>query len=145
MFERWYDREVTSLPLGLETIYKRKLHRRFVASVSPTSLVAATSTPVGPTTLEHRVARRLSPGGGGRVLRASRALVGRFVSRVVGGLVAGIAGWLITDSTLSWLDERRGRTELQQELTELVNAEREKADSALSEAVDDVKLLHAFE
>ena len=139
-FERWYDREVTSLPLGLGTVYKRKLKRRFVASVGPTTLVAAISTPVGSTTLENRVARSLSPGVGSTVLRAGRALIGRFVSRVVGGIVVGFAGWLIADFTLGKLEEWQGRKELEQGLTELVNAEKEKVKSALSGAVDDVKL-----
>ena len=139
-FERWYDREVASLPLGLGTVYKRKLKRRFVASVGPTALVAAITTPVDPTTLENRVAGSLSPGVGSKLLRAGRALFGRFVSRVVGGIVAGIAGWLIADFTLGKLEEWQGRKELEQGLTELVDAEKEKVKSALSGAVDDVKV-----
>ena len=136
----WYDREVASLPLGLGTAYERKLKRRFVASVGPTALVAAIATPVDPTTLENRVAENLSPGVGGKVLlRAGRALVGRFVSRVGGGIVAGIAGWLVADFALGKLDELQGRKGLEQELTELVDAEKEKVKSALSGAVDDVQ------
>lgn len=120
-------------------VYKRKLNRRFVASVGPASLAAAISTPAGPMSLENRVARSLSPGGGGRVLRAGRAFAGRLVTRVVGGIVAGIAGWLISDLTLGRVEEWRGRTELEQGLTDLVNAEKAKVKSALSEAVDGVK------
>ena len=138
-FERWYDREVASLPLGLGTVYERKLKRRFVASVGPTALVAAITTPVDPTTLENRVAENLSPGVGRWVHRAGRALFGRFVSRVVGGIVAGIAGCLVADFTLGKLDELQGRNGLKQGLTELVDAEQEKVKSALSRAVDDVQ------
>ena len=139
-FERWYDREVASLPLGLGTAYERKLKRRFVASVGPTALVDAITTPVDPTTLENRVAENLSPGVGGKAIRAGRALFGRFVSRVVGGIVAGIAGWLVADFTLGKLEELQGRKGLEQGLTELVDAEKEKVKSALSGAVDDVQL-----
>ena len=139
-FERWYDREVASLPLGLGTVYKRKLKMRFVASVGPTALVAAIGTPLGPSTLENRVTKSLSPGVGNRVVRAGRALIGRFVSRLVGGIVTGIAGWLIADYTLGKIEEWQGRNEREQGLTELVDAEKEKVKSALSGAVDDVKL-----
>ena len=139
-FERWYDREVTSLPLGVGRVYKRKLDRRFVASVGPTSVVAAFSIPVSATNLEDRVARSLSPGVEGRVLRTSRALMGRFVSRVMGGIVAGIPGWLVTGFAVGKLEERQGRRELQQELTQLVNAEKETVKSVLSAAIDDIKL-----
>lgn len=59
---------------------------------------------------------------------------------MVGGIVAGIAGWLVADFTLGKLEELQGRKGLEQGLTELVDAEKEKVKSALSGAVDDVQL-----
>ena len=93
--------------------------------------MAAIATPIDPTTLENRVAENLSPGVGGKVLRAGRVLFGRFVSRVVGGIVAGIAGWLIADFTLGKLEELQGRKGLEQGLTELVDAEKGEGEIRL--------------
>ena len=149
-FERWYDREVASVPLGLRTVYKRRLTRRFVASMGPTALKAAVkssflptalaaATSVGPPVLADRVAGRLSPGVGSTALRAGRPLVGRLLSRVVAGIIGGVAGWLAFDFTLGSVEEWRGREELQQGLTALVDEEKMKLKSALTAALDDVK------
>ena len=149
-FEHWYDREVASVPLGLRTVYKQRLTKRFVASMGPTALKATirasflptaleAATVAGPPVLANRVAGRLSPGFGSTVLRAGRSLMGRLLGRVVAGVVGGVAGWLALDFTLGRVEEWRGREELQQGLTALVDEEKAKLKSALTAALDDVK------
>ena len=150
-FERWYDGEVASVPLVLRPVYKRRLTRRFAASVGPTALSAAIRASFLPTALEgvttagspvlaNKLAGRLSPGFGRTALRVGRSILGRFLlPRVVAGIAGGIPAWLAVHFTLGRYDEWRGREKFQQELTEMVDEEKEELKSALMAAVHDVK------
>ena len=149
-FEHWYDGEVASVPLVLRPEYKRRLTRRFAASVGPTALKAAIRTSFLPTALEavttagspvlaNKLAGRLSPGVGRTAFRAGGSIVGRLLGRMVAGIAGGIPGWLALDFTLGRVEEWRGREQLEQGLTALVDEEKAKLKSALTAAVHDVK------
>ena len=142
--ERWFGRDVASLPPGLRTGYERVLEpmledatRRFTVSVGPTALGAATAgvgTSVAVTALANRFAGMLSSGVVSTAIRA----LGRALSPSAMFVVAVPVG-LIIDAMWREFDESRNREELEQTLAALVDEEKEKVKSALSGAVDDVK------
>ncbi len=139
--ERWFGREVASLPPGLRTRYERMLEpilgdatRRFAVSVGPLALGAALAgmgTSVAVTALANQFAGKMLSLG--VVSAAGRAL------RPFSGVAGGIAGGLLLDAALRELDEAFNREVLEQALTALVDEEKRKVKSAMSRAVDDVK------
>ena len=142
--ERWFGRELASVPPGLGTRYERMLEpilknteRRFAVSVGPTALGAAMAgmgTSVGVTALASRFAGMLASGAVSAAIRA----LGRALSPSA-GIVGGVAVGLVIDALWREFDESRNREELEQELTALVDKEKEKVKLAISRAADDVK------
>ena len=140
--ERWFDRDVASLPAGLRTGYERMLEplledakSRFVVSIGPTAFgatLAGVGTSVAVKALTTRLAQKLASGA---AIRAAGGILGRSAGLVVAG-VAGVA----VDIAVRKLDELRNWEGLEQALTALVDEEKEKVKSALSSEVDDVKL-----
>lgn len=139
--ERWFDRDVASLPPGLRTAYERLLdpvledaRRRFTVSIGPTAVGAAMAgvgTSVGARALATGFAERLA---GGAAVRSGVSVLGRAAAFIVAaGAAVGI------DIALRELDEMLHREELERELTALVDEQKERVRAALEGAVDDVK------
>lgn len=139
--ERWFDRDVASLPPGPRAAYERMLgpvledaKRRFTVSIGPTAVGAAMAgvgTSVGVRALVTGLAERLV---GGAAVRSGVSALGRAVGLIV---AAGVA--VGVDIALRELDEMLHREELERELTALVDEQKERVRAALLGAVDDVK------
>ena len=139
--ERWFDRDVASLPPGPRRVYERMLEplledakRRFTVSIGPTAVGAAMAgvgTSVGVRALVAGLAKRLV---GGAAVRSGVSALGRAVGLIVAaGAAVGI------DIALRELDEMLHREELERELTALVDEQKERVRAALLDAVDDIK------
>ena len=139
--ERWFDRDIASLPPGLRTAYERMLGpvledagRRFAASIGPTAVGAAMAgvgTSIGVRAVATGIAERLV---GGAAVRSGVSALGRAAGLIVAaGAAVGI------DIALRELDELLHREELERELTALVDEHKERVRVALPGAVDDVK------
>ena len=133
--ELWLDREVAP---GMRWVYEPMLARRFVAAVRPPAF--AVSISIGPTGLADSVTERLSPGAGNAGFRAGRSVIVRSVGRVGSGIVGGVAAWLALDFALGKVEEWRGRDQLEQGLTALVDQEKEDVKTALRRAVNDFRI-----
>ena len=139
--ERWFDRDIASLPPGVRTTYERMLEpvledarRRFTVSIGPTAVGAAMAgvgASIGVRAVATGIAERLV---GGAAVRSGVSALGRAAGLIVAaGAAVGI------DFALRELDEMLHREELERELTALVDEQKERVRVALLGVVDDVK------
>ncbi len=108
--------------------------RRFTNSAAPTGIVAAGAALPG------------AAAGGALVRSLSRRLFSRTASRTaraigaaVAGTAAGTAAWLLVDTAVLFVDEHFNRDDLERELTELIDEQKEEIKSALSRAVSEAR------
>ena len=143
-FEQWFSRDVESVRPRLRADYERILEpmladarRRFTESIGPAALgaaVAGAGTSPGGNPLAAALAGRLSSGAGGA---AAGAAGGSTSSRATLG--AGIAVLLGVDSNARGGGEGMGREDLEQALTAVVDAEKERVRSALTGGAEEVR------
>ena len=139
--DRWFDRDVASIPSGLRAGYGRMVEsmladakRRFTLSVGPTALgsaMAGVGTSVAVRALATKLAERLASGA---AIRATGSLLGRSAALIVAA-AAGVA----IDFALRRIDEARNRDKLEQALTVMVDEEKENVKAALTSAANEVK------
>ena len=174
--ENWVRRESRTVPAGLTTTYERMLEvtvadtvERFTVSAVPSAvvaIVAGAGSTVAVAVLAKALAKKIMASAALKTVgkaaggiwgraggAAGGAAIGSFlgpVGAVVGGVTGGVAAWLALDGAVVNIDERLHREDLERELTELVDEQKARVKSAISTAVDEVKLealgeLTAFE
>ena len=142
--DQWFAGDVASIRPRLRPDYERILEpmladarRRFTVSIGPTALSAAMAgvgTSLGVNALAAALAGRLSSGVGSAAVRAAGGSLSSTVT-----LGAGIAVWLGVDYLARRVGEWWGREDLEQELTALVDNERERFRSALTSGAEEVR------
>ena len=142
--DQWFARDVELVPPRLRPDYERILEpmlederRRFTVSIGPTALsaaVAGVGTSLGVNALAGALAGRLSSALGGAAVRAAGGSIGSTVA-----LGAGIGAWLGVDFIMRRVGEWLGRDDLEQQLTALVDAEKERFGSVLTSGAEEVR------
>ncbi len=79
-----------------------------------------------------------SPVGAAAAGAAAGSVLGP-AGAAIGGIVAGAAAWLAVDSAAVNIDEHLNRSDLEQDLTELVDESKAQLRTGLSEAVEEAK------
>ena len=108
--------------------------RRFTNSAAPTGIVAAGAALSG-----AAAAGALVRGLSRRVLFRTAGRTARVLGAAVGGLAAGTAAWLLVDTAVLFVDEHFNRDDLERELTELVDEQKQATRAALSRAVREAR------
>ena len=108
--------------------------RRFTNSAAPTGIVAAGAALSG-----AAAAGALVRGLSRRVLFRTAGRTARALGAAVGGLAAGTAAWLLVDTAVLFVDEHFNRDDLERELAELVDEQKQATGSALSRAVSEAR------
>ena len=143
--DRWFGNDVASLPVALRPEYERFLQpirenagRRLMVTVGPATIGAAVTgagTVVGTGALANSVARRLSS-------RVALRLSSRVALQSTGRLLAtgmSVAVFLGIETLFREVDEWLNRADFEAELTALVDEEKAKLKSALTNAVEEIK------
>ncbi|MDE0081755.1 MAG: hypothetical protein OXT72_03795 [Gammaproteobacteria bacterium] len=142
--DQWFARDVGSVPPRVRPDYERILEpiladarSRFTVSIGPTALSAAMAggaTSLGVNALATMLAGRLSSVLGGAAVRVAGSSIGSTAA-----LSAGIVAWLGVDFIARRVSEWLGREDLEQELTALVDAEKERFRADLTSRTEQVK------
>ena len=108
--------------------------RRFTNSAAPTGIIAGGAALPG-----AGAAGALVRGLSRRLFSRTAGSTARAIGAAVGGLTAGTAAWLLVDTAILFVDEHFNRDDLERELTELLDEQKEEIESALWRAVSEAR------